>query len=400
MKFTNASIKALKQKSERYEVWETNGKGFGLRVSPTGRKSWLFMYRFDTISRRMTLGTYPGLTLSEAHTAHAKAKERLEKGIDPGVLHVQGKAEHRGAPTVQKLVCEYIEKRSKTKKAWEEEKRILEKDVVPKWRNRKAKDIKRRDILLLLDKIVERGSPIMANRTLGVLQRMFKFGIGRDILEANPCSVIERPGEESQRDHVLSAKEIKNFWFGLRKCEMAEATKLALQFLLISLQRKGEVAQSEWREFDLNSGWWTIPKGKTKNGLPHRVYLSPTALSLLKEIKGLSGKSAYLFPSPRGRGIKPITSRSISQALLKNQDNISIEHFVPHDLRRTASSYMTGSGIPRSVVQKVLNHVEPGVTTVYDRYSYDNEKKSAMTKWDRKLEAILSGKAGKIIEMK
>jgi len=400
MKFTDASIKALKQKSERYEVWETNGKGFGLRVSPTGRKSWLFMYRFDTVSRRMTLGTYPGLTLSGAHTAHAKAKEKLGKGIDPGVLHAQDRAEHRGAPTVQKLVFEYIAKRSKSKKAWMEEKRILEKDVVPKWRSRKAKDIKRRDVIVLLDTIVERGSPIMANRTLGVIQRMFNFGIGRDIVEANPCSVIERPGEESQRDRVLSTKEIKKFWFGLEKCEMAEGTKLALQFLLISLQRKGEVAQSEWKEFDLESGWWTMPKGKTKNGLPHRVYLPPTALSLLKEIKGLSGKSAYLFPSPRGRGIKPITSRSLSQALLRNQENIEIEPFVPHDLRRTASSHMTGSGIPRSVVQKILNHVETGVTAVYDRYSYDKEKKSAMTKWDRRLEAILSGKTGKIIELK
>jgi integrase len=400
MKFTDASIKALKPKSERYEVWETNGKGFGLRVSPTGRKSWLFMYRFETISRRMTLGTYSGMTLSEAHTAHAKAKERLEKGIDPGALHVQSKVDHRGAPTVQKLVDEYIEKRSKTKKAWEEEKRILEKDVLPKWRNRKAKDIKRRDVILLLDKIVERGSPIMANRTLGVLQRMFKFGIGRDILEANPCSVIERPGEESQRDHVLSAVEIKKFWFGLEKCEMAEGTKLALRFLLISLQRKSEVAQAEWKEFDLNSGWWTIPKTKTKNGLPHRVCLSPTSISLLKRVKILSGDSIYLFPSPRGKGMKPITSRSLSQALLRNQVNIGIEHFVPHDLRRTASSHMTGSGIPRSVVQKILNHVEPGVTAVYDRYSYDKEKKVAVHKWDRRLQKILSGKAGKIIEMK
>lgn len=400
MKFTDASIKALKPKSERYEVWETNGKGFGLRVSPTGRKSWLFMYRFETISRRMTLGTYPGLTLSEAHTAHAKAKEKLEKGIDPGALHVQGNSDHRRAPTVQILIDEYIEKRSKTKKAWEEEKRILEKDVLPKWKNRKAKDIKRRDVLLLLDKIVERGSPVMANRTLGVLQRMFKYGIGRDILEANPCSVIERPGVENQRDHVLSAGEIEKFWFGLDKCEMAEGTKLALQFLLISLQRKSEVAQAEWKEFDFKSGWWTIPKEKTKNGLPHRVYLSPTSLSLLREIKEISGNSIYLFPSPRGKGTKPITSRSLSQALLRNQNNIGIEHFVPHDLRRTASSYMTGSGISRSVVQKVLNHVEPGVTAVYDRYSYDKEKKGAMIKWDRTLQAILSGETGKIIEMK
>jgi len=400
MKFTDASIKALKQKSERYEVWETNGKGFGLRVSPTGRKSWLFIYRFDAVSRRMTLGTYPGLTLSEAHTAHAKAKEKLGKGIDPGVLHLQAKAEHRGAPTIGNLADEYIEKRSKKKKAWREEKRILDKDVVPKWRNRKAKDIKRRDVILLLDGIVERGSPIMANRTLGVLQRIFKFGIGRGILEATPCTVIEKPGEENERDRVLSADEIKEFWFGLDNCEMAEGTKLALKLLLVSLQRKSEVAQAEWREFDFNSNWWTIPKTKTKNGLPHRVYLSPTALSLTKLIRELSGDSPHLFPSPRGKRMKPITSRALSQGLLRNQSNLKTESFVPHDLRRTASSNMTGSGIPREIVKKILNHVEAGVTAVYDRYSYDQEKKSAMAKWDRRLQAILSGKAGKVIEMK
>ena len=106
------------------------------------------------------------------------------------------------------------------------------------------------------------------------------------------------------------------------------------------------------------------------------------------------------YSQPIGHKNKPITSRSLSQALLRNQDNIGIEPFVPHDLRRTASSHMTGSGIPRPVVQKVLNHVEPGVTAVYDRYSYDKENKGAMNKWDRKLQAIRFGKTGKIIELK
>ena len=400
MAFTDSKVKNMKAGEKRRIFWEDGQTCLGLRVSSSGKKSFIYMYRYQGRPRMMTLGQYPVLTLADARVQLAKAKAQLAQGIDPGAIHAQDKAEHRGAPTLKQLADEYIIKRSKTKKAWVEEKRILEKDVLPKWRNHKAKDIKRRDILLLLDKIVERGSPIMANRTLGVLQRMFKFGIGRDILESNPCSVIERPGEESQRDRVLSAKEIKKFWFGLEKCEMAGGTKLALQFLLISLQRKGEVAQSEWKEFDLKSGWWTIPKGKTKNGLPHRVYLSPTSLSLLRETKELSGDSIYLFPSPRGKGNKPITSRSLSQALLRNQKNIGIEHFIPHDLRRSASSHMTGSGIPRSVVQKILNHIEQGVTAVYDRYSYDKEKRNAMMKWDRRLQAILSGETGKIIEMK
>ena len=99
---------------------------------------------------------------------------------------------------------------------------------------------------------------------------------------------------------------------------MTEGTKLALRFLFVILQRKSEVAQAEWTEFDLESSWWTIPKNKTKNGLAHRVYLSAVARELLREIKKYSADSPYLFPSPRGKGTKPITSRSISQALLKN----------------------------------------------------------------------------------
>ncbi len=400
MAFTDSKVKNLRPGKERLIVWEEGQTCLGLRVSPSGKKSFIYMYRHQGRPRMMTLGQYPVLTLANARVDLAKAKARLAEGIDPGTLHLQGKAEHRGAPTISNLADEYIEKRSKKKKAWREEKRILDKDVIPKWRNRKAKDIKRRDVILLLDKIVERGSPIMANRTLGVIQRMFNFGIGRGIVEATPCSVIEKPGEENERDRVLSAEEIKKFWFGLDECEMAEGTRLALQLLLVLLQRKSEVAQGEWREIDFQSKWWTIPKTKTKNGLPHRVYLPSTALSLLKEIKTLSGDSLFLFPSPRGKGAKPITSRSLSQALLRNQDILKAEPFVPHDLRRTASSNMTGSGIPRSVVQKILNHVESGVTAVYDRYSYDKEKKSAMTKWDRRLQAILSGEAGKVIEMK
>ena len=360
----------------------------------------MYMYRYDSRPRMMTLGRYPVLTLADARVDLAKAKALLAKGQDPGTLFLQVKADHQGTPTVSHLAAEFIQKRSQNKKAWQEEQRILQKDVLPKWKHRKAQDIKRRDVIVLLDRIVERGSPIMANRTLGVLNRMFNFGIRRAILEGNPCSIIERPGEESPRDRVLSSEEIKNFWINIDKCRMANGTKLALKFLLVCLQRKSEVAQAEWVDFDINSGWWNIPKKKTKNKLSHRVYLSPTAIELLKKIKELSGDSIYLFPSPRPDRNKPITPRSLSQALLKNLNTLKIEPFAPHDLRRSGSSHMTGNGIPRETVQKILNHVERGVTKVYDRYSYDQEKKNAMTKWGRILNRIITGETGKIIQMR
>jgi|APSaa5957512535_1039671.scaffolds.fasta_scaffold15235_1 integrase len=400
MAFTDSKIKNLKPQSKRRIAWEDGGTCLGLRITPTGKKSFVYMYRYDSRPRMMTLGRYPVLTLADARVDLAKAKALLAKGQDPGTLFLQVKADHQGTPTVSHLAAEFIQKRSQNKKAWQEEQRILQKDVLPKWKHRKAQDIKRRDVIVLLDRIVERGSPIMANRTLGVLNRMFNFGIRRAILEGNPCSIIERPGEESPRDRVLSSEEIKNFWINIDKCRMSNGTKLALKFLLVCLQRKSEVAQAEWVDFDINSGWWNIPKEKTKNKLSHRVYLSNTAIELLKKIKELSGDSIYLFPSPRPDRNKPITPRSLSQALLKNLNTLKIEQFAPHDLRRSGSSHMTGNGIPRETVQKILNHVERGVTKVYDRYSYDQEKKNAMTKWGRILNRIITGETGKVIQMR
>ena len=401
MAFTDSKIKNLKPQSKRRIAWEDGGTCLGLRITPTGKKSFVYMYRYDSRPRMMTLGRYPVLTLADARVDLAKAKALLAKGEDPGTLLLQVKAEQQGTPTVSHLAAEFIAKRSQNKKAWQEEQRILEKDVLPKWKHRKAQDIKRRDVIVLLDRIVERGSPIMANRTLGVLNRMFNFGIRRAILESNPCSIIERPGEESPRDRVLSSEEIKNFWINIDECRMVNGSKLALKFLLVCLQRKSEVAQAEWVDFDINSGWWNIPKEKTKNKLSHRVYLSSTAIELLKKIKELSGDSSYLFPSPRPGRNKPITPRSLSQALLKNLNTLKIEPFAPHDLRRSGSSHMTGNGIPRETVQKILNHVERGVTKVYDRYSYDQEKKNAMTKWGRILNRIITGETGKkIIQMR
>ena len=164
MKFTDSSIRAIKPKAERYEVWETNGKGFGLRVSPAGKKSWVYLYRFEGRARRMTLGEFPDVSLADAHEKHAKAKMALSKGTDPGELDQTNKAAHRNAFTVAHLVDEYMERWAKPRKVtWKEDERCLNKEVIPLIGHRKAKDIKRRDIVQILDGIVDR-APAMANR--------------------------------------------------------------------------------------------------------------------------------------------------------------------------------------------------------------------------------------------
>jgi integrase len=415
MKFTNTSIKALRFKSERYEQWEDNGKGFGVRVSPSGRKSWIFMYRYEGRARRMTLGVYPKVTLADAHSAHADARKSLEKGNDPGSILTVANKEAIQAPTMSQLVDEYIEKWAKPRKrTWKEDARILNKDVIPQLGRRKSRDIKPREIILVIDKIVERGSPISAARTLRILKKMFSFAVSRGILDASPCVAIEPPAKEGNRERVLSEEEIKKFWFGLDDALMAEGTRIILKLLLVTAQRKGEVTKSEWSEIDFNTGWWTIPSSKAKNKRTHRVPLTGIAIDLLREAKELAKDSKWVFPSVKNQSITP---RSISRAIRNNSkkkpkdhpkhkppygDFFKFEHFTPHDLRRTAATKMASLRITEHDVSKVLNQTIQTVTNKhYNHYSYDKEKQQALNKWSRKLQSIISGESpGKIVELK
>jgi integrase len=343
------------------------------------------------------------MSLSKARQTYANAKAALEdKGIDPGKSLVDGRAASRVAPTVVQLVDEYIEKWAiPRKKSWREDKRLLTHDVIPALGRKKAAEVTRRDIRLLLDGIIERGAPITANRVLAVVRKMFRFAVSRDIVPSNPCEAIEAPAKEASRERVLSKPEIQTIWQSLESQElkMTELVKMSLRMMLVTGQRKGEVVGARWDEMDLAAGWWTIPGEKAKNGLPHRVPLSPLALSLIKRVRELSADSAFLFPSSRGN--KHIRDDAISKAVRRDETALKVSHFTPHDLRRTAASQMASAGISRLVISKILNHVDSGVTAVYDRHGYDKEKRKALNAWARQLESITSGKkASKVVSIK
>jgi integrase len=420
-KLTDFQIRNLKAGSKRYIEWDPHG--LGVRVTPKGFKSFVFVYRFEGRLRMMTLRngagrtTYPAITLSEAREAHRDAQDKLNKGIDPGAKAIVERDEERKAPTVADLAHEYLEKWAKLRKrSWKTDKRVLEKDVLPDppegagWGRRKAKDITRRDLIKLLDDIVDRGAPIMANRTFAIIRKMFRFGAKRGIVTTSPCNDIDAPAQENQRDRVLTAEEIRAFWNGLDGESMNGVNpfiKLALKLGLVTGQRKGECCAAAWEEISLEDSWWTIPGEKTelrlnqgveyglaKNGLPHRVPLTPLAKDILQEAKALSDDSPWVFSSPRTN--RPITPPAVNHAVRLHLNGLGIT-FVPHDLRRTAASHMTGMGISRLVVSKILNHMERGVTAVYDRHSYDAEKRVALESWGRKLQSIIEGTESKVI---
>jgi len=221
---------------------------------------------------------------------------------------------------------------------------------------------------------------------LALLRKMYNWTICRDLVEVNPCTAVKMPAKESRKDRMLTEDEIHIFWDGLTTASMSEPTRLCLKLQLVTAQRKGELIIAEWSEFDLNNGWWTIPSEKAKNNLSHRVPLSSLALQLLDQVKLHSGNSRWLFPSRQGD--KPVLDTSIDHALHKNEAKFGIPSFTPHDLRRTAASHMTGMGVPRLTVSKILNHIESGITVVYDRHSYDQEKRLVLDLWGEKLRKI------------
>ena len=398
MKLTDAKVKALKPKKARYVEWD-NGWGFGVRVSTAGRKTFVFMYRYEGRPRMMSIGPYPKVTLSEARTKAIQAKEEIAKGNDPGASWIEKKLGDRKAPTVAVLVDEYLEKWSKPRKrTWREDERILNKDVLPVWGRKKAQSIKRRDVVLLLDGIVDRGSPSSANKAFQVVRKMFHFAVSRSILEFSPCVGVQNPSEIKTRDRILDENEIRKFWLNMGNVKMSKGTQLVLKLLLVTAQRRGETVSAKWDEMDLEKNWWLIPGSKTKNGVPHKVPLSPVAMEIIHEIKKNSVSSPWLFPGLSTN--KHLTPEAVTHAIVLNQETFDIAHFTVHDLRRTVASLMAGIGIPRLTISKVLNHSEGGATKIYDRHTYDAEKRQALEAWSRKLESIITGQpAGKVVNL-
>ncbi len=398
--FTDRTVRALKPPpAGRLDVWDEDFPGFGLRISASGRRTWILMYRMGKTLRRLTLGRYPTLGLADARVKATHALREVDRGEDPG----RQKFEDRRAETFADLAREYIERHASKKRSGHEDVRLLHGSpqkkrtgkvphvpLVVRWGPRRIKDIKRGDVRELLDAVAAR-APIMANRTLALVRKMFNFAIEHEWLDVNPCHMVKRPAEERQRDRVLSEDEIRLVWTALDD----ESPLIAVLFRirLLTAQRGGEVHGAAWVEFDLANGWWTIPAERSKNGLAHRVPLSPQALRTLKPWRQAVGESPWVFPSSRQKGPHIAHAQKAIERIVR----ASGVQFRGHDLRRTAASLMVGAGVPRLVVSKVLNHVETGVTAVYDRHSYDLEKRAALDFWGKRLDQIISGKRSKVL---
>jgi integrase len=366
------------EKSNQVDYFDDHVVGLMLRVFSSGKKGWYLRYNAAGRKRFYTLGSTETLSCAEARKKAKEILGQVANGRDPAAERV----EQRGAPSFGELAKLYIDKHAKPKKrTWEEDQKMLDHDLLPTWKHLKATEITRTEITSALDVVADR-APVRANRVRALVSKILNFGIGRGILETNPCHAVARPGEEHRRDRVLSGDEIKALWTALDK--QHANIRAILKLALLTAQRRGEVLGMRWAEIDLKSAWWTIPAERSKNKMAHRVPLAPQALAILQAINDQEHDPIFVFP-----GWKDGMSIENLQKPMREIRKDSKIDFRFHDLRRTAATNIASMGVGRDVVGKILNHAEPSVTAVYDRHGYDAEKRAALMKWDRRLGQIV-----------
>ena len=374
---TKSVIDALAPGSSEMVYWDDSVPGFGLKVTPYGRKVFIVLYRTKDGSSRLrkyTIGTYGQTTLAIARIAAQKILADRNEGKDPA----KEKRDLRKkvvTDTVEDVVKEYRSRHVDALRSAYEINRIIDTEILSRWKAKSIHEIGRRDVLSALDEIVARGSPAAANYTFTVMRAMFNWAIGRGILEKSPCTGLSKPTPVKSRNRILSDDELREIIFAARRTTRPYGAIVELLALLG--QRRSEVAEMLWREVDIEKKLWTIPAERAKNSRAHFVHLAPRALEIILAQPKLNG---LVFPTPSG---KPFMEFSNMKLQLDKECGVS--GWVLHDLRRTVVSGMASLGVFPHVADKVLNHQSgtiSGVAAVYQRHEFLLERKAAMELWD------------------
>jgi len=383
---------------KRVEIYDENTDGLALRVTPTGHKSFVFRYRFGDKVRRYTIGKFPAINLAKAREEARDLSYKVSKGIDP--LEEKKKAkEPKSDITFSELAQQFTDKHLPTlrERTRDEYQRIIDKELNPKVGDVFAKEITRRQIIDLLDKIaIGRGKAVFSNRVRAVMSSVYTFGIEKALIESNPVLSVKRKkktrnGEkvEKRRERTYSRKEIRALWNAFSV--QPESVRSVFFMLLICAQRLSETQGMRWSYIDFKKKIWTIPKELTKAKREQVVPLSELAIQVLKDVRSLNIDSEFVFPNRRHND-KPI--EWMQSAVYRVQEISKVDDFRIHDLRRTAATFMAQLGVERTTLGKVLNHKgisgDHGVTSIYDRHDYIEEKRQALERWAKELDIILT----------
>ena len=390
MRLTTRSVEAMQPSSERREIPDGYLPGLYLVVQPSGAKSWAVRYRHHGHPRKLTLGGFPVLDLKAARELGAKALRAVAEGRDPGQERAQQ------PDSIESVAEQFIERhvrrlnRPLTIQATE---RALRQHVLPRWRGRTVESITRRDILDVLDRVVDNGMPVMANRVLAAVRKMFNWAASRDIIAISPCAGIKPPTLERSRDRVLDDDELRLVWQAADKIGWPFGP--LIQLLALTGQRRDEVGRMQWPEINLDKRLWTLPRERVKNDKPHEVPLSAAAIGILESLP----RSGDFVLSTNGE----TAASGYSKAKRRIDAMCPIPPWRLHDLRRTVASGMAKLNINLHVIEKVLNHSSgsfAGIVGVYQKHTFAEEKRKALETWGAFVSDLVSGKPDKVVRLR
>ena len=386
---------------ERNQVihYDSELKGFGLRVTRFGARAFILNYRARGVERRYTIGSYPDWKVATAREEAKRLKRLVDQGRDPmGDRH-----EERAAPTVNDLVDRYLSEHAprKRERSRRDDQSMIEQWIKPELGNRKVADVRYEDIEGLHRKVTAGGTPTRANRVAALLSKMFSLAVRWELRADNPARGIERNGEE-RRNRYLACAELARLTDALAAHPNKGAAN-ALRLLLLTGARRGEVLASRWDQFDLEEGVWTKPAAFTKQNKLHRVPLSAPARQLLVEIKAAADRDAggsrfaqspFVFPARTAVGHMlelKAPWRTICKAA--GLDGVRV-----HDLRHSYASILASAGLSLPVIGALLGHTQPGTTARY-AHLFDDPLRAATERVGMIVAAAANGQSGEVVPL-
>jgi integrase len=427
MKLTALNVETWKPAAARQEILDRDG--LYLIVQPSGVKSWALRYRRKNGGKAVkhTIGSYPAITLKDARSEATRLRAEIERGGDPHNEKVV--ARRRAAEvddTFEAVARRYIEEyQFRRNRSWEWTARLLGfavdtevtvavKECPPllvvkdgsrdqrgrrrlsladRWGKRRLGDITDSDVIAILDRISAR-TPILANRLHAVLHKLFDWARSKKLATANPCVGIERPAPERSRERVLDDKELRKVW--LAADELGHPYGGIVKLLILTGQRRNEIAGLRWSEVDMDERALHLPAARTKNGLAHDIPLSAPAQAIIADLPRIVDAD-LVFTIKR----QPITGFSRMKERLDKGS--SVTDWTLHDIRRTVASGLQRLGVRLEVTEAVLNHRSgstAGIVGVYQRHDYADEKRDALARWADYVDALVTGTKANVVTLR
>jgi len=402
---TDKLLRSLKPDpaAKRRMIWDAGQPNFGVRVGETGRRSFIVVRRpaGSTKPSWHVVGTYPEIGLSAAREQARDVRSLLGKGTTPKLVEQARLREQQERQRLEQVQQEntfasvaekFIRKHLVQLRSGRRHESLVRSTLLPAFGTMQVGDIKRKDIIRLVEGIAETRGPAAARLVFAIISKFYNWCLNRDIegVEYNPAarlSVTDLVGAPTARDRILSDAELKLVWQAIET--LGYPFEHVFKLLILLGQRRDEITCCRWSELDFDNATLTIPATRMKGHLVHTVPLPSMALEIFRTVPRFTGEFAF----SRSGGQRAVSGIAAVKARLDGivAQTAQIPHWTTHDLRRTCRSNLAALGVPPVVAEAVIGHRQRGILQVYDRHSYSSEKRDALTLWQEKLISIVAG---------